>query len=91
MGYIVGASCLVLFGTKIGNAIGWKWQYVGTVTWMSFFGAMLAYAATPERKGLAIAFVFLSLVGYGWSQYLSIAYIQFGADQKELGIAGGLA
>ena len=27
----------------------------------------------------------------GYSQYLSITYIQFGADQVELGISGGLA
>jgi hypothetical protein len=30
-------------------------------------------------------------MGYGYAQYLSITYTQFGADQTELGIAGGLA
>ena len=34
---------------------------------------------------------FLVATFYGYGQYLSIAYIQFGADQSELGIAGGLA
>ncbi|EXJ91935.1 hypothetical protein A1O3_00485 [Capronia epimyces CBS 606.96] len=91
LGYVLGAFLLVTFGTRIGNAIGWKWEYVGVVSWMSFWGAMLAYSNTPERKSSAMAFIFLSLMGYGWAQYLSIAYIQFGADQKELGIAGGLA
>jgi hypothetical protein len=38
-----------------------------------------------------IAFVFLAEVGFGWAQYLSIAFIQFGVDQVELGISGGLA
>jgi len=61
-----------------------------SITIMTFFGAMLAYI-TPEREGPGIAFAFLSSMGYGYAQYLSIAYIQFGADQTELGIAGGLA
>jgi hypothetical protein len=30
-------------------------------------------------------------VGFGWAQYLSIAFIQFGVPQVELGISGGLA
>lgn len=38
-----------------------------------------------------MAFVFLAMTGFGWAQYLSIAFIQFGTDQVELGIAGGLA
>ena len=57
---------------------------------MTFFGAMLGYI-TPERKSMGIAFAFLSSMGYGYAQYLSIAYIQLGAEQTELGIAGGLA
>lgn len=57
---------------------------------MTFFGGLLAYV-TPQRESLGIAFAFLSATFYGYSQYLSIAYIQFGADQVELGIAGGLA
>lgn len=57
---------------------------------MTFFGGMLAYV-TPGHEALGIAFAFLTAMFYGYGQYLSIAYIQFGADQVELGIAGGLA
>lgn len=57
---------------------------------MVFFGALLALA-TPDRFDMVAAFIFLSEVGFGWAQYLSIAYIQFGTDQVELGISGGLA
>lgn len=38
-----------------------------------------------------IALVFIGQMGFGWAQYLSIAYVQFGCDQTELGISGGLA
>lgn len=55
----------------------WKWQMTLSVAFMTFFGGLLAYA-NPERQGLAIAFAFLSAVGFGYAQYLSIAYIQFG-------------
>ena len=46
---------------------------------------------TPERYAMGIAFNFITATFYGYAQYLTIAYIQFGADQVELGIAGGLA
>lgn len=68
----------------------WKWQMGISITFMTFFGGLLAYV-TPEREGLGVAFAFLSAAGFGYAQYLSIAYIQFGAEQIELGIAGGLA
>jgi hypothetical protein len=32
--------------------------------------------------------VFLCQAFFGWAQYLSIAYVQFGCDQVELGISG---
>ena len=57
---------------------------------MVVFGALLALV-TPDRRGLAIAMVFIEQIGFGWAQYLSIAFVQFGTDQVELGIAGGLA
>lgn len=38
-----------------------------------------------------VAMVFLNQVFFGWAQYLSIAYVQFGCEQTELGISGGLA
>lgn len=86
-GIFTGAMILSLFGRKFQH---WRWQMGVSITIMTFFGAMLAYI-TPEREGPGIAFAFLSSMGYGYAQYLSIAYIQFGADQTELGIAGGLA
>ncbi|KAK7427168.1 hypothetical protein QQZ08_006281 [Neonectria magnoliae] len=57
---------------------------------MVVFGALLALG-TPDRFGMMIAFIFIAEVGFSWAQYLSIAFIQFGTDQVELGISGGLA
>lgn len=67
----------------------WRWQMGVSVAWMTLFGGLLAYA--PERQDCTVAFAFLSAAGFGYAQYLSITYIQFGADQIELGISGGLA
>nr|OQO28755.1 hypothetical protein B0A51_02524 [Rachicladosporium sp. CCFEE 5018]OQO32478.1 hypothetical protein B0A51_00267 [Rachicladosporium sp. CCFEE 5018] len=86
-GIFTGAMLLSFLGKHIGH---WKWQLGVPVTIMTIFGGLLAII-TPEKKSEAIAFAFLSATGYGYAQYLSIAYIQFGADQSELGIAGGLA
>jgi hypothetical protein len=86
-GIFTGAMILSLFGKYIQH---WKLQMIVPITLMTFFGAMFAYV-TPQSESLGIAFAFLSSMGYGYSQYLSIAYIQFGAEQTELGIAGGLA
>jgi len=87
LGLVFGAFLLTVLGSKIGH---WKWTLTASVTIMVVFGALLALV-TPERKGLAIALVFLEQVGFGWAQYLSMAFVQFGTDQVELGIAGGLA
>ncbi|KAG7133981.1 Trichothecene efflux pump TRI12 like protein [Verticillium longisporum] len=87
LGLTFGAVLLTLLGSKIGH---WRWTLTGSVTVMVVFGALLALG-TPDRKGLMIAMIFLSEVGFGWAQYLSIAFIQFGTDQVELGISGGLA
>ncbi|OAG00551.1 MFS general substrate transporter [Paraphaeosphaeria sporulosa] len=86
-GIFTGAMLLAFFGKRIQH---WRWQMGVPIMIMTFFGAMLAYV-TPERESCGIAFAFLSSTGYGYAQYLSIAYIQFGADQTELGISGGLA
>lgn len=86
-GIFTGAMILSFGGKYFQH---WPWQMRISITIMTFFGAMLAYI-TPERENLGIAFAFLTAMGYGYAQYLSIAYIQFGADQTELGIAGGLA
>lgn len=86
-GLCFGAALLTVFGSKIGH---WKWTLTASVTVMVVFGALLALG-NPERKGMMVAFVFLSMTGFGWAQYLSIAFIQFGVPQVELGISGGLA
>ncbi|KAF4983581.1 hypothetical protein FZEAL_1031 [Fusarium zealandicum] len=87
LGLVFGAVLLTLFGSRIGH---WRWTLTASVTVMVVFGALLAFA-TPDRFGMVIAFIFLAEIGFGWAQYLSIAFIQFGTDQVELGISGGLA
>lgn len=86
-GILVGGLVLSFCGSHFQH---WQLQMGISITFMTIFGGLLAYI-TPEREGLGIAFAFLSATGFGYAQYLSIAYIQFGADQIELGIAGGLA
>lgn len=91
MGITFGATILSFGGTFFAkHGCNWKWQLTTAVTVMTIFGGLLALQ-TPTRLAMAIAFAFISATGYGFAQYLSIAYIQFGADQVELGIAGGLA
>ncbi|KXL47944.1 hypothetical protein M433DRAFT_76769 [Acidomyces richmondensis BFW] len=87
LGLVFGAVLLTVLGHRIGH---WKWTLTGSVTVMVVFGALLALG-NPDRKGMMMAFVFLAETGFGWAQYLSIAFIQFGVDQVELGISGGLA
>ncbi|KAF9891663.1 hypothetical protein FE257_003675 [Aspergillus nanangensis] len=87
LGLLLGAVLLSFFGSKIGH---WRWTLTGSVTIMVVFGALLSLA-TPDRFGLVMAFIFLAEVGFGWAQYLTVAYIQFGTEQTELGISGGLA
>ncbi|KAK4936557.1 hypothetical protein LTR10_022606 [Elasticomyces elasticus] len=86
-GIFTGAMLLTFLGKYIQH---WKFQMGVPIALMTFFGGLFAYV-TPERESLGIAFAFLSSMFYGYAQYLSIAYIQFGAAQTELGIAGGLA
>lgn len=87
LGLVFGALLLMLFSSKIGD---WRWTLIGSVTIMVVFGALLALG-NLQRKNMMMAFVFLAETGFGWAQYLSIVFIQFGAEQTELGIAGGLA
>lgn len=87
LGLVTGAVLLSVLGTRIGY---WKWTLTGSVTIMVIFGALLSLG-TPDRLNMMMAFVFLGQMGFGWAQYLSIAFIQFGVDQEELGISGGLA
>ena len=83
-GILTGAMLLSFLGTYIQH---WRFQMGVPIT---FFGGMLSYVTT-EREILGIAFAFLVAMFYGYGQCLSIAYIQFGGEQLELGIAGGLA
>jgi hypothetical protein len=87
LGLIFGSMLLWFFGIKIGH---WKWQFIGSFTVMTIFGALLALA-TPNNKGMIMAFVFITQGAYGWAQTLSITWIQFGVPQTELGISGALA
>lgn len=87
LGLTLGAVLLSTVGSKIGH---WRWTLTGSVSIMVIFGALLALG-TPDNRDMMIAFVFFGMMGFGWAQYLSITYVQFGTDQKELGIAGGLA
>lgn len=86
-GIFTGAMILSFGGKYFQH---WKLQMGIPITLMTLFGALLAIV-TPQTKSMGIAFAYLSSTAYGYAQYLSIAYIQFGADQTELGIAGGLA
>lgn len=86
-GIFTGAMILSFGGKYFQH---WRFQMGIPITMMTFFGGLLAYV-TPAHEGIGIAFAFLTAMFYGYAQYLSIAYIQFGADQVELGIAGGLA
>lgn len=55
----------------------------------TLFGALLGLSR-PDRMELAIAFYALTAVFYAWAQYLATTYAQFGAEQIELGVVGGL-
>jgi MFS family permease len=83
----VGAMGLTYFGSKIRH---WQWQQTISVTVMVIFGSLLALA-TPDNFGLMCAMLILSMLGYGWAIYLTIAYTQMGVPQEQLGISGGLS
>jgi hypothetical protein len=87
LGLAFGAAMLSAVGTKVGH---WRWQLIISVGGMVLFGALLALG-NPGNKGTSIAMVFLCQTFFGWAQYLSIAYVQFGCDQVELGISGTCA
>jgi len=83
----LGGVLLSIFGSKIRN---WQWQQTGAVTIMVIFGCLLGLG-TPNNMGMMIAFLVLSLVGYGWAIYLCIAITQMGVEQEQLGTSGGLS
>jgi hypothetical protein len=83
----VGACGLTYFGSKIRY---WHWQLTASVTVMVVFGSLLALA-TPDNLAAMISFMIVSMLGYGWSIYLCIAFTQMGVPQEQLGISGGLS
>jgi hypothetical protein len=82
-----GGILLSIFGSKIRH---WQWQQTVAVTVMVIFGSLMALG-TPDNMGMMIAFMVLSLIGYGWSIYLCIAITQMGVVQEQLGTSGGLS
>ncbi|KAF5696539.1 major facilitator superfamily transporter [Fusarium mundagurra] len=85
-GIFAGSLLLSFLGKRLKH---WRLQMFIPFTLMTFFGGMCAYV-TPEREAIGITFVFLTSMFFGYVQYLSIVFVQFGADQTELGIVGGL-
>ena len=51
---------------------------------MVFFGALLGMG-TPDNRGMMMAFVFISQMGFGWAQMLSITFIQVRYHEALLG------
>ena len=87
LGILTGVAILSYFGSKIRR---WNWQLTGYCTFMVLFGSLMALA-TPDRKGMIMAFVFLCQAGYSAAMYLAIAISQMGVDQENLGLSGGLS
>lgn len=87
LGITVGSAALATLGGRIKH---WKWQMTVMFVLMTFFGGLFALGR-PGRVGPLIFICACSGITYAWAAYLGIAYIQFGADQIDLGIAGGLA
>lgn len=85
-GILAGSLMLSCFGRRLKH---WRLQMFIPFTLMTFFGGLNAYI-TPQKESLGIAFTFLTSMFFGYVQYLSIVFIQFGAEQTELGIVGGL-
>lgn len=84
---MTGVAFLSFFGSIIKR---WNWQMTSYTFVMVFFGSLLALA-TPERKSMMIACLFLSQAGYSASIYLCIAVSQMGVEQRDLGISGGIS
>lgn len=83
----VGACGLSAFGSRIRH---WQWQQTISVAVMVIFGSLLALV-TPDNMGMMMGFMIVSMLGYGWSIYLCIAFTQMGVPQEQLGTSGGLS
>lgn len=86
-GFMAGAAGSAYLG---GILKRWRTMMFASSAVATIFGGLLALSR-PDTRGLSIAFTFLNSMGYGWAQIMSITFCQFGADQVELGISGGLA
>jgi len=84
---LTGVIFLSAFGSVIKK---WHHQLTAYTTIMVIFGVLLALG-NPQRKGMMIAFVFVSQAAYSAAMYLSIAVCQMGVDQADLGISGGVS
>lgn len=87
LGVTAGGILLSMFGSRIRR---WQYQLLGAVIVMVLFGSLMALG-NKDIMGTMIAFLFLSLVGYGWAMYLCIAISQMGVEHEELGLSGGLS
>jgi hypothetical protein len=87
LGLVFGSILLI----SLGNLIG-RWRTTLAVTWsgMVIFGSLMALV-TPYNKGLMIGLTFVQQTFFGWAQYESIMFTQFGVHQHDLGLSGGLA
>jgi len=87
-GFGTGAGCaaLVILGNRLGH---WRLQMIVPFALMTMFGGLFAYV-TPERKAAGVAVAFFTSFFFGFVEYLTTTFIQFGADQIDLGIVGGL-
>ena len=82
-----GACLLTIFGGIIHR---WHIQLSVSVGIMVTFGALTSLVS-PSNKGMMIAFMFISLTGYGWAIFLFIAMAQMGVRHRDLGTSGGIA
>ena len=82
-----GACLVTIFGGIIHH---WHIQLSVSVGIMVTFGALTSLVS-PSNKGMMIAFMLISVTGYGWAIFLSIAVAQMGVRHRDLGTSGGIA
>lgn len=85
-GFVFGVVFFLCFGNFIGY---WKWMFIGFWIGLFIFGGLFVFVIF-YNKGMMIVFCFFEQMFFGWVQYESIVFIQFGVRQIDLGILGGL-
>lgn len=83
---MVGAVLLAVLRTRIRH---FRWQLIISLAAEVIFGALVALV-TQTNRATIIALTFLEMAAHGYSVFLCYSYVQQGAEQIELGIAGGL-